>query len=273
MLGGISGWCRPVELPYNKPEAIRREILDPRLIRLMAASRRLTEKQLANVKLAPEPGASWINLYQVGKSEAVFTALTEDLRAYVTARQEGHSQACLITALTNRLSMSAVTDPDLRILATNVPLFAVSWARKTSSGTSTNKAGELVSQTTSITVVNGKEVTNVVSEIPKVDEVCRWVRFTIADGEIAWNYFMRFKANGEFKYLDTTKCDARDVDPRYNQIMEDVAKEVDAEMKREKSAGQFGSCHSFWYLKKLRLKAKGIDWRSPKELNPGTCYD
>jgi len=274
VLGGISDcWATPVDLPHNKPATIRREVLDPRLIRLMAASRRFTEQQLAGVKIAPQPGCSWINLYQVGQSEAVFNALTEDLRAYVTARHEGHSQAYLITALTNRLSLSALTDPDLRILATNVPLLAVSWARKTDSGTSTNRAGELVSQTTTLTFVNGQQVTNVTSEIPKADEVCRWVSFTVTDGEIAWNYFMRFKASGAFKYLHSSKCDARDVDPRYKPIMAEVAKEVEAQMKREGSAGQLGSCHAFWDFKKAKLKAKGIDWRSPSELNPGTNYD
>ena len=53
----------------------------------------------------------------------------------------GTGQDCLVAALTNRLSVASIRDPDLRILATNQPLFAVSWARKTGSGTSTNKDG------------------------------------------------------------------------------------------------------------------------------------
>ena len=48
---------RPLDLPYNKSESIRQELLDPRLVRLMAASRGLAAKQLADVKLAAEPGS------------------------------------------------------------------------------------------------------------------------------------------------------------------------------------------------------------------------
>ena len=44
-------------------------------------------------------------------------------------------------------------------------------------------------------------------------------------------------------------------------------------MKRAGDYGQFGSCHTFWHLKKEKLKVKGINWRSPSELNPNTCFD
>jgi hypothetical protein len=48
---------------------------------------------------------------------------------------------------------------------------------------------------------------------------------------------------------------------------------VHAEMKRKGSFGKFGSVHEFWGLKQEKLKAKGIKWRSPAELNPNTNYD
>ena len=84
---------------------------------------------------------------------------------------------------------------------------------------------------------------------------------------------MQFKADGSLNYSSSSKSDARDYDQRYKQIMEDVTSEVTAQMKKDGSYGQFGSINYFWHLKKERLKAKGIDWRSPTELNPGTCYD
>jgi hypothetical protein len=145
--------------------------------------------------------------------------------------------------------------------------------RKAESGTSTNKAGTVVSRTTSITTVNGKTVTNETVHIPKVDEVCRWVAYTVVDGEVAWRYFLMFKADGSLDYEHDSKCDAKDYEPQYQRTIKTVEDEVDAEMKKVGSYGKFGSVHTFWHLKKQKLKARGIEWRSPSELNPNTNYD
>ena len=262
-----------VNLPHNKPWVIREELLDPKLIRLLAASKGLSENQLASVKIAAEPDGGWINLYQVGESEEAFQALREDLDAYVTARRDGHTQAFLLNAITNQSRLSANRDPDLRILATNRDLVGISWATKTGAGTTTNKAGIETDRQVTTKTVNGKQETTLTVHVSKVDEICRWVSYRIIDKEIAWDYVVHFKADGSVNYISKQKTDAREYDERYKRIVEQVNKEAKAQMQQDGSDGKFGSCHEFWYHKKDKLKAKGIDWRSPTELNPGTSYD
>lgn len=270
---GLFEWLEKVDLPYNKPEAIHKELLDPQLIRLIAASEGLSAKQLASVKIAAEPRHDWINVYQVGKSEKAFQILSEVLRAYVRARRDGHTQAFLLNAITNQSRLSANRDPYLRMLATNSNLVGISWATKTSSGTTTNKAGVEADRQETTKTVNGKQETTVTVHVPKVDELCHWVNYRIIDKEIAWNYFVQFKADGRVNYISKQKSDAKEYDERYKGIVEQVNKEVTVQMQQNGSYGKFGSCHQFWHLKKDKLKAKGIDWRSPTELNPGTSYD
>jgi len=178
-----------------------------------------------------------------------------------------------MTAITNASSASAIRDLDLRILATNQGFVAVSWATKTGFGIRTNTAGIETDRRETTTTVNGKQITTVTAHVPKTNELCRWVNHRIIDGEIAWDYHMQFKADGSLNYSSSSKCDARDYDQKYKQIMEDVTNDVTAQMQQDGSFGKFGSCHHFWKLKKDKLKAKGIDWRSPTELNPGTSYD
>jgi len=199
--------------------------------------------------------------------------LREQLDGYVKGRQEGHSVAFLLTAITNRLNPSAITDPDLRKLMTNQSWLAVSMLKKEDFGSYTNKAGQIVSTTTSTTMVNGKERTITTTNMPKVDEVMRWVSYTVADGDIAWRYACRFNPDGQLDDVHEERFDAKELDPRYASLIKAVENEVEAEMKKRGEYGTFGSVHSFWGLKREKLKAKGIDWRSPSELNPNTCYD
>ncbi len=35
----------------------------------------------------------------------------------------------------------------------------------------------------------------------------------------------------------------------------------------------FGFCHKLWAMKKVLLREQGIEWKSPKELNPHIIYD
>ena len=100
----------------------------------------------------------------------------------------------------------------------------------------------------------------------------RSVTFRIADGDLAWGYQMEMKDGIVDSFVPLGRCDAKDFDPQYRKVMAEVDSLVEAEMKREGVTG-FGSCHVFWRLRKEKLKARGIEWRSPSELNPGTCYD
>ena len=62
-------------------------------------------------------------------------------------------------------------------------------------------------------------------------------------------------------------------DSAYTNLIAEVEDMVEQTMKEEGSYGQFGSCHRFWELKRDLLKERGVQWRSPSELNPNICYD
>lgn len=262
-----------LKLSHNSPEAVRQEIMDTNTIHFIAKSSGLTDEDLATVRVAQEPGYSWVQVYQLGNSERAFKVLSDQLRNYARAREEGHTRAFILAALTNRAAPSTIVDGDLRAIATNRALLPVSWLKKAESGTRTNKAGQVVSHKVSTTFVNGRTVTNETTHIPQVEEVCRWVSYTLVDGEIAWRYFVQFKADGALDYIHDSKYDAKEYDPKYQKMIKDVEDEVRGEMKRDGSFGRFGSVHTFWHLKKEKLRVRGVEWRSPSEVNPNTNYD
>lgn len=262
-----------LELSNNIADIIRKELLDTNTVRLVARHAGITEAELSTIQVAPNSSREGVSLFQLGESKKTFDIMAEQLRRYVCARGEGHTRGFLLAALTNNVRPSAISDPDLRILSTNQALLPLSWLRKVESGTTTNQAGRVVSRTTSTKIVNGKSVTTVNAHVPKVDEVCRWVSYVLVDGEVAWRYFVMFNADDSLNYVRTSKCDAKEYDPNFKKIIEEVDAEVDAQMKKDGNFGKFGSVHSFWDLKKEALKKKGIPWRSPSELNPDTRYD
>jgi len=262
-----------LELPHNRPEVVRQEILDTNTLRIIAATSGLTDADLASVQIVQKPGRSWVDIYQVGPSEKALNVLSEELRNYARARDEGHTRAFALAALTNRVDPSTISDPDVRAIVTNRAPLPASWLKRAESGTRTNKAGKIASERISTTIVNGKAVTNKTAHIPEVDEVCRWVNYTLVDGEIAWRYFVRFKGDGSLDSFFDTKCDAKEYDTKYQKLIKEVENEANAEMKRAGSLGRLGSVHTFWRLKKEKLKAKGIEWRSPAELNPDHNFD
>ena len=258
--------------PDNSKE-IRKELLDANTIRFIAEANGLTKADLATVEIAPGFDTNGLAIYQIHRPDTAFKILSEQLSEYVNNRQEGHSKTFLLAALTNHLQISTITDLDLRILATNQPWLAISRLKKEASGTYTNKAGEIVSITTSTTIVNGKEQTISTTNTPAIDEIMRWVSYTVAEGDIAWRYICTFKPDRQVEDVRNERFDAKELDPKYSQIIKAVESEVAAEMKKSGEYGKFGSVHAFWGLKKEKLRAKGIDWRSPAELNRNVNYD
>ena len=261
-----------VDLSYNSPEAIQQEILDTDTVRLIAKSGGLSDEDLATVQIAQEPRFNWVGLYQLGNSEKAYNILSEQLRNYVRAREDGHTRAYVMAAITNRTEASMISDPGLRAIAEKQHLLPLSWLKLAESGTITNKAGQTAGKI-SMTTVNGKTVTNETTHILEADEVCRWVKYTLVDGTIAWQYHVQFKSDGSLYYVMEIKCDAKDCDPKYKKLMTDVENEVRGEMKRDGTSGHFGSVHTFWDLKQNKLRARGIEWRSPRELNPNSIFD
>lgn len=255
-------------------ETVRQEILDTNIIELIARAVNLSVQDRTLFQLASS-GGNDVWLYRLNdKWSDGCDRFTEKLGAYIQARGDGHTRDCLLNGITNRQSISVIKDPDLRILATNYPIMPVSWFKRGETGTTTNKAGQVASRSMSMSIVNGKQVlqTNY-THIPKVDEICRWVSYSLVDGEIAWNYHLQFKADGSLDNIHASKFDAKETDPKLEAVFKAVGSEVDAEMKQQSAYGKLGAVHTYWWLKKERLKARGIDWKSPAELNQGTIYD
>jgi hypothetical protein len=261
------------EMTHNTPQDIRQELFDTNTLYLIGKYGGLPDEDIGTIQVAQDPGDNRVRLYQIGNSDLGFKVMSEQLLRYIRAREEGHTRALLLAAITNSAQTFTILDPDLRALASSRVLVPLSWLKKEASGISTNKVGTVVSRSTSITVVNGKTVTNEAAHVPSVDEVCRWTSYTLIDGDIGWCYFVMFKADGSVDYVRDCKCDAKEYDQRYEKTIREVDAEVEAEMKKNGSYGQLGSIHQFWRLKKEKLQASGIEWRSPSELNPNANFD
>lgn len=61
-------------------------------------------------------------------------------------------------------------------------------------------------------------------------------------------------------------------DPVASPLIQKADEEAREQLKD--SPMVMGWCHGFWKLKKQILKEKyGIEWRTPKEMNPGVAFD
>lgn len=239
------GLGKRVALSNNTPEEIQKELLDEELITLIGRAHEFSTEDFASIKVVAELDRKAITLYQVGTSGKAFKIMKDQLGNYFKARNDGHSRDFMLACFTNVTSKNKISDPDVKALVDKHHDVSVSWLTKTGSGTTTNKTGE----------------------------VSRWVEYTLIDGEIAWRYYLSLKPDGSLAYVFDSRCDAKEVDPKYKQQLKEVEESVTAEMKKEGSFGILGSCHRFWELKREKLQKKGVSWRSPSELNPNTTYD
>jgi len=249
---------------------IREELLDTNIFRLIARRKGLSEKDLATVQIGEERGV--LNLYGIGNSDRAFKVMSEQLRTYAVARDQGHTRDFCLAVITNRTNLSSVTDPYLRAFLKERPTLPADRLTKSGSTAYTNKAGTVVSESTTTSWVNGKFVTTNFTEIPKVDEVGQWVTYVLIDGEIAWEYAVQYKPDGSVHDVNEIRHDAKEYDPKYSQAIKEVEDRARTEMKKRGIQG-LGSVKFFWRRVQEELKAKGIDWRSPAELNPNANFE
>jgi hypothetical protein len=60
----------------------------------------------------------------------------------------------------------------------------------------------------------------------------------------------------------------------YKDAIEKIQPKLDEISKELDERGiEMGSCHIYWARKKELLKAEGIDWKSPSEMNPHIMFD
>ncbi|MBO5919924.1 MAG: hypothetical protein J6Q34_05480 [Bacteroidales bacterium] len=67
------------------------------------------------------------------------------------------------------------------------------------------------------------------------------------------------------------KVDPIQATERWEEIIYDVEKELDVQLKDEPHG--MGFCHSYWSAKRAALARKGIQWRSPSMMNPKVMFD
>jgi hypothetical protein len=263
------------KLDHGLQDAVRREILDTNTVGFIAESVGLTPHERKLFLVAPGPVEEQVWLYTLGEEWTEgCNRFGERLNAYALARTDGHTRACLLAGLTNRPALASISNPDLRILSTNYQLLPVWLFHREETGTRTNKAGQMTGRSTTAIIVDGKlQVRTNNTHIPRIDEVCRWASYTLVDGDIAWRYVLSFAVDGTLDWIHASKFDAKELDPRFRRVVEEVNAEVTAEMRGKGSVGRLGSVHTYWRLKKEKLKARGIDWYSPAELNPDSIYD
>ena len=247
------------------------ELIDFEAVQVIARACHVSDEKLASVRVVEEAGKGKLEIYQVEDSGKAYRALCGPLEAYFRGRSDGHTKEFMLAGMTNKAAGSAKLDKDLRALAKARPDLRVGMMRKISSGTYTNHAGRVASQSAAITSVHGAGQTN--KTAAKHDEVCRWASYVLVDGEIGWNYEIQFTKSGKLENIFEEKRDAREYDPKYETLIQEVDDEVKAEMKKKGTFGKVGSVWAFWGLKKAKLEARGVQWRSPGELNPGVAFD
>jgi hypothetical protein len=221
-------------LQHNKSDAVLSEVLDTNVLWQLAFSVGLRSKDLATVCLAPNQQGDAV-LYQLYRTvDRPFNKLGARLKGYVEDREDGHTKECLISALTNRQSLVAVSDPDLRIMCAAEAKLPVSWWRKEC--TTTNAQS------------NTREVT-----------------FVHVDGEIAWVYGLEYTSDGKHNFLRTfaRKEDAKHYDPAFKATIRQVMSQVENELEAEGAFRRRDGKVIFCKRVEERLKAKEIAWRSP----------
>ena len=67
------------------------------------------------------------------------------------------------------------------------------------------------------------------------------------------------------------KVDPVQATPEWEKVIYEVEKEVDEELKDEPRG--MGFCFGYWSAKRAALARRGIEWRSPSEMNPRVIFD
>jgi len=68
------------------------------------------------------------------------------------------------------------------------------------------------------------------------------------------------------------KHDSQEYDSEKGPIIKAAAEEAKQRVCGDKSLER-GQGHAVWAEQKRILEGKGIDWKSPKEMNPGIVFD
>jgi len=245
-----------VSLTNNTAEEIQKEILDSTTCRLIAKANGLSDQDFATVQLGQYHGT--VVLYQIGDSDKAFRVMQGPLREYVDSRNAGHTRDFCLTVLTNRNDLSGITNADLRAFLKARPMLPADRVKCLEIKPSFSQPKS-----------SGSRGTN---SSPSGFRMETGTAFYLIDGAIAWEYHVQFKPDGSVDTVRESRSDANEYDPKMIPIIQQAYEEALAEMK-PRNPGQLGFAPVLWWTMKAKLKAKGIDWYSPADLNPNTRFD
>lgn len=232
-----------VSVSHNSPAQLKKELKDKAFLQMLGGYLGIKPEKAAKLKFTYDTEDECFELQQNGTHPAVFNSIGEAIDRYVQERYDGHTKKYMLASFEEISNVTDVNDKDLLLLLKEYPYLPPSWLNKTECRRF-------------YTDPNGTE---------------RCISYFLVDGEIAWTYELIIKSDGS-SFCSERKRDAKEYDPKYRMIIKDTEKQVGRKMKKKGIRG-IGSIHYFWRFKKKKLKKKGIDWRSPSELSPGTFYD
>jgi hypothetical protein len=269
----------------NDIRTVNRELLDPKLLAAIASGSGLSQGDLATVSITQKPEAKAILFCQIGKSDKAFKVLRERLDRYIRGRAEGHTAAFVVSTFTNRTPPKAVSDPNLRLLLEHDPSLPVLLMRRAETGSYTNKAGGYAGEVGSATYTNGQFVFEQHTNYFKQDEVVRWARYVLVDGEIAWRYQLTFDPSTlalnklilsvggtpvPSPNIASDCADSQEFEGKYVETIRKVSEELKVQMTQE---GGWWPPWEFNARKQEKLRSLGINWRTPGHLYPSRWLD
>jgi hypothetical protein len=255
-------------LPHNTPSQLRKELLDANTISIIVQRAGVAPTAHATFTVAPDVAGNGLALYLLSTNAQEACKFAKWLDLYVQGRLEGHTSSCLLTGITNNATDGPL-DSDLAVLIKSYPLLPKSWFHRAGAGALTNSGAEHLH----VGAGDDGSITTLSSRLAESREASRWVSYDLVDDDVAWNFILEFSRAGEVVSLRSIRFDAKEIEPGLVQVFREVDNELSSELR---AAG--GRIHSptsrvYWRLKKERLKLKGIEWKSPAELNPGTIFD
>jgi len=259
-------FCR-IDLPHNSPDAIRDEVFDDALIRSIGKALGLSEEGVSSVRVFKDPekqNDEWrkyfLDFCWQKNHNAESETLLKALQAYIAARSEGRTKESMQASITNLTPLAEIKDAGIRAIVEKYPLTPASLLQKSKSDNSKRTV------THGVSLGSGKETIETI----KLKGMSSYI---LIDDDICWLYEVDFRADdGTVFSVRSEKHDAKGYDEKYAKVFKQVEAEVKKEMKKEGIKG-LGSRPSSWWRKKEKLEKRGILWRTPSELNPGTCYD
>ncbi len=232
-----------VEVSHNSPVVIRQELLNTNTIGLLAASTGLPTEELAKLAVAPGPVEEELWFYNARGSEKAAKLFGEKLQFYVRGRLSGHTTGFLLSTLTNSRPLQP-TDPDLRALLGRRPELPAHLLKRSDFECKTNR----------------------------LEESYRTERYYYVDREVAWCYDLTFSEDGKLLGHAEWRVDANEYDPKFQSAIREVDRVLRGELQRNGTNRASGPIRSFSEIKKERLRAVGISYRSFEELNPGIHF-